>query len=122
MNVANVTSRFALLAGLEDDEIYRWKMLVDDACGYIESIVIKDDCGADDKKRLEMLCAAYAFRLYSLCGSEGKTDSFTAGDVHITSSAADGAERAEKLWREYAEKSDDLIDLNRSEFLFGRVI
>lgn len=118
MNIANVTSRFALLAGLENDEIYRWKTLIDDACEYINSIVVKENLSEGEIRRIEMLCAVYALKLYSLCNDENIT-SFTAGDVHITSPDV-SENRCERLWKEYSEKCSGLVDTKG--FLFGRVV
>lgn len=118
MNIANVITRFGLLAGLQNDEIYKWKALIDDACDYVGSIVIKENPDESEARRIEMLCAVYALKLYSLCNDENIT-SFTAGDVQITS-PENRQNRGEKLWREYSEKCKDLIDTK--SFLFGRVI
>lgn len=118
MNIANVTSRFALLSGLANSEIYDWKGLIDDACSYVNSIVIKDNLDAADNLRIETLCAVYAYRLYSIC-NEQKISSFKAGDVSVTSSA-DDKERAEKLWQEYLSQYSDLVQEKR--FLFGAVM
>ncbi len=117
MNIANVTSRFMLLSGASKDEAYRWRPLIDDALGYISSKIKKSDLSENDIKRLEALCAVYALRLYRLSGDESIT-SFKAGDLSVTSPADGGA--AEKLWREYADKAQDLIDDDK--FLFGRVV
>lgn len=84
MNIANVITRFGLLTGLQNDEIYKWKALIDDACDYVGSIVIKENPDESEARRIEMLCAVYALKLYSLCNDENIT-SFTAGDVQITS-------------------------------------
>ena len=117
MNVTNITSRFALLTGLDNSSLYKWRVLIDDACAYIKSHTKKSNLDESETKRLEMLCAVYAFRLYSMCNDENIT-SFTAGDVHITS--PDGENKAESLWKEYSQKSQGLIDT--SSFIFGRVI
>lgn len=79
------------------------------------SIVTKGNLSEDDELRLENLCAVYAFKLYSLCNDDS-ISSFSAGDLKISSSA-DGESRAERLWREYADKSQDLI--GREKFLLG---
>lgn len=118
MNIANVTERFGLLTGLNNNEIFKWRTLIEDACNYINSVVIKREPDETDKSRIDMLCAIYAFKLYSLCADENIT-SFTAGDVRVTSPAENGS-KAEKLWKEYCEKSGDLI--NTKGFLFGRVM
>ena len=118
MNIANVTSRFALLAGLDNGEIYKWRTLIEDACDYVGSILRKKDNDDTENRRIEMLCAVYALRLYSLCNEDNIT-SFTAGDVKLTSSA-NGKQNAQALWEDYAKQSSDLI---RTEgFLFGRVV
>lgn len=118
LNIANVTSRFALLSGLSNSEIYEWKGIIDDACSYVSSIVIKENPDASDNIRLEALCAVYAYRLYSLC-NEQEISSFKAGDVSITSPAG-GTNKAEKLWQEYLTAYSDLVE-NKS-FLFGAVM
>ncbi|MCH5297373.1 MAG: hypothetical protein J1E85_06870 [Ruminococcus sp.] len=118
MNIANVTSRFALLSGLSNSEIYEWKGLIDDACSYVNSIVIKENLDAEDKIRIETLCGVYAYRLYSLC-NEQEISSFKAGDVSVTSPAVD-TDRAEKLWKEYLSQYSDLVQQKR--FLFGAVM
>lgn len=118
MNIANVTSRFALLSGLDNDEIYKWKTLIDDACDYVGSIVVKKNPDESETRKIEMLCAAYAFKLYSLCNDENIT-SFTAGDVQITSPESSES-KGERLWKEYCQKFGELIDTKN--FLFGRVM
>lgn len=118
MNIANIISRFALVSGVENSEIYRWRTLIDDAVSYVNSLVKKSDTDENDNRRLEMLCAVYAFKLYELCNDES-ISSFSVGDVKVASSA-ERSGRAEKMWREYAEKAQDLI--SDEKFLFGRVI
>lgn len=115
MNIANITKRFALYSGIDGAEAYKWKSIIDDAVVYVNSIVTKGNLSEDDELRLENLCAVYAFKLYSLCNDDS-ISSFSAGDL-IISSSADGESRAEKLWREYADKSQDLI--GREKFLLG---
>ncbi len=118
MNIANITSRFVLLSGVDKDEAFKWRPIVDDAVSYISSAVKKSELDETDKGRLEVLCAVYAFRLYSLCNDKS-ISSFSVGDVSVSSPAASDR-GAEKLWREYAEKSQDLI--SDEKFLFGRVV
>ena len=118
MNIAIVTSRFALLSGLSNSEIYDWKGIIDDACNYVSSIVIKENPDASDNIRLEALCAVYAYRLYSLC-NEQEISSFKAGVVCVTSHAGVTG-KAEKLWQEYLNAYSDLVENKR--FLFGAVM
>ena len=118
MNIANVTSRFALVANLDNSEIYKWRILIGDACNYVYSHLKKRALNKNEKRRVEVLCALYAYRLYSLYKAENIT-LFTAGDVRIESSG-DEIKKANDLWYEYAGKWRDLID--SENFLFGRVI
>ncbi|MEE0913791.1 MAG: hypothetical protein U0L76_04300 [Ruminococcus sp.] len=115
MNIANVTSRFSMLSGLSNSEIYKWRTLIEDACAYVETHLVKDDPDESDTKRIEMLSAVYALKLYSLCNDDNIT-SFTAGDVHITSPDSSKS-RADRLWLEYSQKCADLI--GTENFLFG---
>lgn len=119
MNIAEVTSRFALLSGIDNERLFKWKPLIEDACAYVESISTIKTPSIAQTKRLEMLSAVYALKLYSRCGDE-KITSFTAGDVTIASSA-NGAASADELWKEYLSESSDIVDAG-SDFLFGRVI
>jgi hypothetical protein len=118
LNIANVTSRFALLAGLENSEIYKWDSIIDEACKYVNSLLKSEISDDYDKLRLENLCAVYSYRLYCLCNNN-TLSSFKAGDVTITSSAP-SVDKAEMLWKDYCLKCQDLID--SQEFLFGRVM
>ena len=119
MNISKVTERFLTISGLKSDDAEKWRVLIDDACEYIESIQIKTDLSDYDTRRIEMLCAVYVYRLYCLCKDDAAVTSFTGGDVHITS--PDGSQKnGEKLWLDYAEKSGDLIDSGK--YIFGGVI
>ncbi len=118
MNIANITSRFALLSGIDAEKAYKWRSVIDDAVDYVSSIITKPKLSESDTKRLEVLCAIYAFKLYRLCNDES-VSSFSVGDVSITPPAAK-ADTAEKMWREYVEKAQDLV--SEEKFLFGRVI
>ena len=118
MNIANVCDRFLVLADIDADELSRWRGLIEDACLYVTSRCKKQNPSSADERRLELLGAAYAFKLYVMCGS-GQLSEFTAGDVKLASSA-DKQVQAEKLWRELTDASPDLIDAGG--FLFGRVI
>ena len=118
MNIANVTSRFAVLAELESAEVSRWEPLIEDACRYVQSLCTVEAPDSAQTARLETLGAVYALRLYEMCGNSQLTQ-FVAGDVRLTSSA-DRQARANKLWEELAAQNADLIGTER--FLFGRVI
>lgn len=118
MNITNVMDRFAVLADIDSAELLRWRSLAEDACRYVQAHCKVKNPDSSQTARLEMLSAAYALKLYSMCGDNQLTQ-FVAGDVRLTSSA-DRQQRAEQLWRELAENSADLI--HTGGFLFGRVM
>ena len=115
MNIANVTSRFAVLAELESSEMSRWSSVIEVACRYVQSLCTVDEPDSDQTARLETLGAIYALRLYESCGSDRLTD-FKAGDVSLTSSAGS----ADRLWKETAKCNADII--RSDDFIFGRVM
>lgn len=118
MNIENVTNRFMTLTGIDSDEMSKWGTLIEDACEYIQSRCTVENPDSAQTRRLEMLSAAYAVRLYGMCGNDDLTQ-FVAGDVRLTLSA-DRREQADRLWDELVSQNADLI--GTGGFLFGRVI
>lgn len=118
MNIANVMERFALLCGIDKSEAASWRTIIDDAGEYINRRLLIENPDASQQKRIELLTAAYAYKTYCKC-NENNVSAFTAGEVHITSSAPKGR-KAEELWKGLLAESGDLI--RGDEFLFGRVI
>lgn len=117
MNIAGVTDRFAVLADVDSSELSRWSPLVEEACRLVQSRCRVREPDSEQTGRLELLSAAYAFRLYAMGG--GQLSQFVAGDVRLTL-PADAADRAERLWRELEANNADLIE--GGGFIFGRVI
>ncbi|MEE1219872.1 MAG: hypothetical protein U0L20_08125 [Ruminococcus sp.] len=118
MNIANVTSRFALISGLDNSEVYKWRCVISDACDYIKSVTVKKSLSESDEKRRELLSAVYAYKMYALCNVQ-KITSFVAGDVHITSPDSELL-KAEAMWRQYSKDYADLFE--DKGFYFGRVV
>ena len=118
MNIARVTDRFAVLAELNSSELVRWRPLIEDACRWVEAHCTVQTPDSEQTKRLELLSAAYALRLFSMSGGR-QLSQFVAGDVRLTSSA-DNAGGAWQLWKEMAKSNADLI--RGDDFIFGRVI
>ena len=119
MNMEGVNERFLLFSGIESSELARWQPMIEDACRAISARCIVPSPDEEQQKRLEALAAAYAFRLFSRCGGE-QISSFTAGDVHITSSA--GAEdRGGALWESLFEDSTNPLSYG-SGFFFERSV
>ena len=119
MNIEGVRERFLLYSGIDSDELPRWEPLIGDGCRYVTARCTVSSPDEEQEKRLEALAAAYAFRVYARCGGE-QIASFTAGDVHITSSTGSRG-RGEALWRTLCAQSTDLL---RSEngVLFERIV
>ncbi|HCA04681.1 MAG TPA: hypothetical protein DEO32_02155 [Ruminococcaceae bacterium] len=118
MNIANVTKRFVLLSGIDKSEAVKWRTLIDDSCAYIENRLLVENPDRAQQRRIEALCAAYAYKTYCMC-NDTDISAFTAGEVHISSPARQDG-KAQKLWKSLLNESVDLI--RGDEFLFGRVI
>ena len=108
------------LTGKDVTEMCRFRGMLEDACRYVEAHAAVVSPSAEQTARLELLAAAYAFRMSELCDTDRIT-SFTAGDVKFTSSARSAGEvgRAEHLWRQLCRDNADL--LKTGGFIFGRI-
>ena len=105
------------LSGKDVSEMCRWRGLIEDACRYVEAHAAVTAPDREQSARLELLAAAYAYRMLEICDTDRLT-SFTAGDVKFTSS--DGkAGRAEQLWQQLCRDNADL--LKTGGFIFGRI-
>lgn len=118
MNTGSIVEKFELLSGTESGDSLKWRSIIDDACAYVYSRITKKQLTYNDERRLELLCAVYAYRLYAMCGKSEAT-SFKVGDVTVTSPANE-AERAEKLWQDQLIKCSDLV--RKEGFLLRRVV
>ena len=90
MNTGNIVEKFELLSGIEGSESIKWRSVVDDACAYVYSRIADKPLSASDERRIEFLCAVYAYKLYVMCG-KSEVSSFKAptatkrfGDVDDT--------------------------------------
>ena len=72
MDRKNVTERFVMLCGMDKSEASAWRALIEDACIYIEARLKKQQLSDDEKRRAELLCAAYAYRGWCQSGSGNK--------------------------------------------------
>ena len=118
MSIENVTDRFVAMAGIDSEELPKWSALISYACDFVQSRCVTDDPDRDQTRRLEMLCAVYALKLFGMCGDNDLTQ-FVAGDVRLALSA-DRHKQAQCLWEELALQNADLVRVGG--FLFGRVI
>ncbi len=118
VNVANVSERFMALTGKDVSEMCRWRGIIDDACRYVKAHAAVTEPDREQSARLELLAAAYAYRMLEICDTDRIT-SFTAGDVKFTSS--DGKTgRAEQLWEQLCRDNSDIFNTNG--FIFGRIV
>ena len=115
MSLKDVLDRFALVSGLEQEEISKWVFIILDCIKYFESICDVDALKESDKKRLSYACAVYAYYKYSLTQSE-LAHSFKAGDVQISESS-DMIENASQLWQIQKDEVSDLVDFGFSGFM-----
>lgn len=115
MSLKDVIDRFALVSGLEQEEISKWIFIIIDCIKYFESICNIDALKESDKKRLSYACAVYAYYKYSLSKSE-IAHSFKAGDVQITSSSS-LIDKTAQLWQIQKSEISDIVDFSDNCFV-----
>jgi len=112
-----VIDRFALISGLEPEEVSRWTPLCADAVVQIEGM--KRSKVKDDEKtirRLSFCAAALAYYKYTLFTKEAAVSSFSAGNLSVGISVTE-RERAKQLWEEELRGASDLLEA-QSDFCF----
>lgn len=121
MSLKNVTDRFIMLSGIEEEELHRWLPLCRDSLEYIESSLKNKDTEKENVCRVSSAAAALAYYSYCLAVSSSDTaQRFKAGDVEIEQDYSQRVESAKSLWLSEKEKISDLI--SQSGFYFGRII
>lgn len=115
MSLKDVLDRFALVSGLEQEEISKWVFIILDCIKYFEKNLRKEDLTHDEKNRLSYACATFAYYKYSLCKS-AHAHSIKAGDVQISESS-DMIENASQLWQIQKDEVSDLVDFGFSGFM-----
>ena len=121
MSLKNVTDRFIMLSGIEEEELQRWLPLCRDSLEYIESRLTSKDTAKENVCRVSSAAAALAYYSYCLTVSSAETAKrFKAGDVEIEQDYSQRVEPAKSLWLTEKEKISDL--LLQSGFYFGRTI
>lgn len=117
MNVQEVLSRFALLAGLTAEESAPWLPVCGEAVQEINGRVKTGVDTVSQSGRLCVLAAAFAFYRYTLYrGSGAGMESFQAGDVTVSSDWQKNVQTAREMWNETAACAADL--LQDSGFIF----
>ncbi len=117
MSLKDVINRFALVSGLEQEEISKWIFVIVDCIKYFESRM-KSNLNGLELSRLTHACAVYAYYKYSLFSFANASTKFKAGDIEITS-AESITEKAHIMWQQEKKEVADIIDFD--EFLFLKV-
>lgn len=118
MSIKEVIDRFALVSGLEQEEISKWIFVIVDCIKYFESKTNVSALQDFERTRLVHACAVYAYYKYSLFKLISSTSKFKAGDVEITQSESI-ADRAHIMWQQEKVEIADIIDFDG--FCFKRV-
>lgn len=118
MSLKDVIDRFALVSGLEQEEISKWIFVIVDCIKYFESKLQKRYYTDEEKMRLSHSCAVYAYYKYSLFNYAQVASKFKVGDIEITNSE-NLTDKAHALWQNEKGEIADIIDFDG--FYFSRV-
>ena len=105
MSFKDVMDRFALVSGLEQEEISKWVFVILDCIKYFES-----------KKGNRILTQNEEKRLCNACADN--SSKFKAGDIEITK-AENLSDKAHAMWQQTKEEISDIVDFDN--FSFARV-
>ena len=120
MRLNEVINRFALVSGLEPEEVSKWTVLCVDASKEIERMVRKSvKLSEQDDIRLSNAAGVLAYYKYCMYEYGSRVKSFGAGNVNVTM-AYNEAEHAEKLWKAEREGLGDILNTD-SDFCFQGV-
>ncbi len=118
MSFKDVVDRFALVSGLEQEEISKWVFVILDCIDYFESMIKGKTLTESESKRLSHACAVYAFYKYSLYNFSDNSSKFKAGDIEITK-AENLSDKAHAMWQEEKKEVSSIVDFD--DFTFMRV-
>ena len=109
MSLKEIIEYFALVSGLEMEDISRFLPVITDCRDWFEAR-LKDGLSEADLRRADHACAVYAFYRVSMLGRMDELVSFRVGDVQMNVEAAGAA--AEKLWAAERENICDIADID----------
>ena len=118
MSLKDVLDRFALVSGLEKEEISKWIFIVVDCIKYFEQYLGSKKLNDSDMRRLSHACAVYAYYQYSLINYASAVSRFKAGDVEITESE-NLTDKVHAIWQQEKKEIADIV--NFDDFCFMRV-
>lgn len=109
-----VIKRFAIISGLQAEEVSKWSFLCCESLDYVLSHTVIEDISEYDENRLCSLASAVAYYKLALYDFDG-VSSFTAGDVHITKECIQ--KQAERIMQSEINSCCDITDLGGACFM-----
>lgn len=116
MSFKDVTDRFALVSGLEQEEISKWVFVITDCIKYFESMLNGRTLSEIESIRLSNACAVYAYYKYSLYKFADNSSKFKAGDIEITK-AESITDKAHTMWQQEKSEINDIVDFDNFSFV-----
>lgn len=118
MNLNDVIRRFALISGLEGEELSHWLPVCVDAMAEVHNLATAKALSEEAScRRLSSLAGVLAYYRYVMYAGEN-VKSFGAGSVSVTY-RDDTLKSAEKMWETELQAVSEL--LTPSDFCFQRV-
>lgn len=112
-----MAARFALLAGLADEEAAKYAVFCEDAMAQV--LQRASDAGEAAQKPLCAAAAALALYRWALARAASEPEEFTAGDVKIGKGRLSPA-AAKEMWEQAAAAASPY--LRDDDFLFQRIL
>lgn len=120
MSLERTKDRFRLISGLDANAVLDWSDLISDTREYLESLITKEYLFESDEKRLDNAAAVYAYYKY-LSYTISEETSFSAGDLKVSYNN-EKLKAAKEMWESELESIKDIVDFDKSVFVFKRVI
>lgn len=118
MSLKNVINRFALVSGLEQEEISKWIFVIVDCIEYFESMCNTKNMSKQKLARLTHACAVYAYYKYSMLTSN-EVESFKVMDIQVDNNSRTLTDKAKFMWEQQLREISDIVDFD--DFCFCRV-
>lgn len=109
VKVNDIADKFAALAGIDKNDVFKWYPLCLKCLREIQSFLKEGITDEADLVRVEDAAAVLSFYHYVLVMAARESKSFSAGDVSVTHNDK-ACQYAEKLWLDTKESISDLIE------------
>lgn len=120
MDIQQVIDKFALIADLTLEETVPWISLCKESMEEIESHIKEGVDKETNSRRLSTAAASLGFYRYTLYrASGGGMESFSVGDIKVSSDKKSCVEAAYRVWRDAKASVADLME--DDDFVFERV-